>query len=868
MAEDQSGSAAQPHSMRRLYFNFLAAAALLALAAAYFFLPVLVRPLIERTLADRVHEPVHIARLSWHPFVGEVIAEGIAVGADGGRLSAGRLSVDIALGRLLHQEIVFDQLVLDRPVTTIEFDEHYRPALAGSTSNTGAGGATAPLLPLTVHRLIVSRGDITVRLPLQRRTRDAKLEIARLTASEIVWTPSDRGLSLEGDLDARLDGAPVKGEGSLKLSSSQRRIEVHLDASGVRVSRDTFALPAALRTFTGRLDLHAAFESSAAAARDLLRLDVKADEPSLEGEQGTQLTAKSVTLPEVRIDLANRRIDLGPIRLQSPVVGIALTEAGVILPFAGERQGPASGGSSWILRSGAVEVRDGDILATRGNTSVALAIPSARWEGPGETPGALTVRGRTEGGTIAIDGTLGVWPLAAELDVELDKLPLPPLAHLSAALPVELAKGSGGGTLHVHYAEGGWRLDGEAYVDDLQTAPPRADRTAEVMAVHNARAKFSLHPGASPWLDVALLQLSYPYVMVERTHAGIFPYSLLTATGEARQDSSHGERQSTSVRLRRVEVDAGKVDFLDDTFTPSYWTALSTLKAQVDGVVFPQLIVDHFDANGRHDEISPAQISGSVTALGLEAGAKVDGLLLESLNPFVTDILGYKATSGQLSLVARSKPEPPLLHATANIDLSRVGVEQTGVDFIQRESGVPFPIALGLIKGPSGNIELRLQAAVDTQSRSLSLGSIVGQAIRSAIVGALTSPLRLLGSLFGLNGSPHAFAIDPIPFAAGSGSLDDAGRQRVAEIARILQSHDSLLLITLPQIAAADFDAVGAAGAPSLAQQRNATVLQALTSPATGASLASDRIVPAEWTVATDATATGKPGVYVELQAR
>src|SRR5205809_7372013 len=122
MAEDQSGSAAQPHSTRRLYFNFLAAAALLALAAAYFFLPVLVRPLIERTLADRVHEPVHIARLSWHPFVGEVIAEGIAVGADGGRLSAGRLSVDIALGRLLHQEIVFDQLVLDRPVTTIEFD--------------------------------------------------------------------------------------------------------------------------------------------------------------------------------------------------------------------------------------------------------------------------------------------------------------------------------------------------------------------------------------------------------------------------------------------------------------------------------------------------------------------------------------------------------------------------------------------------------------------------------------------------------------------------------------------------------------------------------------------------------------------------
>jgi hypothetical protein len=218
----------------RLYFYFLVGTALLVLVAAYFLLPALVRPLIERTLADRVHEPVHIARLSWRPLFGEVKAEGIAVGTDGGRLSARQLSIDIALGRLLHREVVFDQLVLDRPVTTVELDEHYRPTLAGSTPNTGAGGATAAPLPLKVHRLVVSNGDITVRLPLR---------IARLAASEIVWTPSDHGLSLQAELDARLDRAPVHGEARLELSSSQRRIEVKLGASGVRVSRETFDLP-------------------------------------------------------------------------------------------------------------------------------------------------------------------------------------------------------------------------------------------------------------------------------------------------------------------------------------------------------------------------------------------------------------------------------------------------------------------------------------------------------------------------------------------------------------------------------------------------------------------------------------------------
>jgi hypothetical protein len=75
-------------------------------------------------------------------------------------------------------------------------------------------------------------------------------------------------------------------------------------------------------------------------------------------------------------------------------------------------------------------------------------------------------------------------------------------------------------------------------------------------------------------------------------------------------------------------------------------------------------------------------------------------------------------------------------------------------------------------------------------------------------------------------------------------------------------------LITLPQIGAADLDAVGAGGASALAQQRNATIRQTLTSPSVGAPLAADRIVPTEWTVETGAHATGKPGVYVELQAR
>ena len=72
------------------------------------------------------------------------------------------------------------------------------------------------------------------------------------------------------------------------------------------------------------------------------------------------------------------------------------------------------------------------------------------------------------------------------------------------------------------------------------------------------------------------------------------------------------------------------------------------------------------------------------------------------------------------------------------------------------------------------------------------------------MLGALSSPLRWLGMLFGTDGPPHALAIDPVPFAPGSATLDAPGIARVGQIARILQSHAELDVILKAMVAEAD----------------------------------------------------------------
>jgi hypothetical protein len=81
-----------------------------------------------------------------------------------------------------------------------------------------------------------------------------------------------------------------------------------------------------------------------------------------------------------------------------------------------------------------------------------------------------------------------------------------------------------------------------------------------------------------------------------------------------------------------------------------------------------------------------------------------------------------------------------------------------------------------------------------------------------------------------------------------------------------VQAHPSLLLVLLPQVTDAEVQAVGAAGAESLAKARTAAVRDALLSGANGPAQPEKSQLTAEWETSKAAQATGRPGVYVELQ--
>ena len=239
--------------------------------------------------------------------------------------------------------------------------------------------------------------------------------------------------------------------------------------------------------------------------------------------------------------------------------------------------------------------------------------------------------------------------------------------------------------------------------------------------------------------------------------------------------------------------------------------------------------LSQLDLSARQDELHPVRASVQRTGdARWQAKATLDGISLPTLNPYLAPVLGYEAQTGSLTLDLDATLVHQKLAVTSALSLEDVGLKQTGLDVIQRQTGVPLTVAVSLLEDVGGEIALTIPVEIDTATGKYELGSFVTQAIGRAVLGALSSPLRWLGMLFGTDGPPHALAIDPIPFAAGSATLDDAGTTRLTQVARILAAHADLDVILKAQIAPQDRDAVGDAALADLAQRRVEAVRERL----------------------------------------
>lgn len=829
--------------MRRLLKTALVV--LLCLALGLALLPWLARPLVAGALSAAVGQPVSIAALRWDTAQLSVVAQDVRIGEAPLAVTIPRIVVAADPRGLGLRHITLQRVGIEAPAGNVDVE-----ALRGQAA--AAEPPRAPLLPIamTIREVVVSDAALSLQAPADVGVAVA-LVVTRATATD-VELGRRRTVDLRADMAGTVDGAPLTATAEVHLAPDAQRVAGSLSLRKLPVRSAMLPLPPTVTSVAGTVDANAKFAVGDPAGSAAVQLDVQIANAAVETTRGAGLRATRVAMPAARVDLTKRRIDLGAVEVREPVVAIDL--AALAAPPAAT----AASAPAWAVRSAAVSVRGGDVQLRRGEARAGLHLERVRWDGLRDEAAPLSLTATvTGGGSVAVEGTVRAEPPTADLTVRADGVVAAPWAAL-VDLPLQLTRGTVGGAAQLAYRDGLRSVSGDLRIADLHTRPPDPARPTEILAVANATAAFSYAPGNPATIDVSSATLSYPYAMAVRSDAGTFPFTAMAPAPS--RDAGAGA--PPRLRIAQVTVENGKLEFVDATLTPPFWTSLTDVTASASDVAIPPGTVDRFTLAGKRDELSPVLASGSISPEGLDGRVQVTDVLLDSLNPYIAPRLGYRITSGRLSTVATARPQPPLLISVAELVLNGVDVLQTGTDVILEQSGVPLPVALSLIADVGGQIDLKLPFSIDTTSGDVAIGSVVWQAVRKAIVSALTSPLRILGSLFGIRGAPHAFAVEPIPFAAGSAVLDAPGRERVRDIARIVQAHAGLLVVLLPQVTDGDIAALGAAGAAALARDRNAAARDAFIA----AGVPAKRLLPSPWDAEKAAKATGRPGVYVELQ--
>lgn len=329
----------------------------------------------------------------------------------------------------------------------------------------------------------------------------------------------------------------------------------------------------------------------------------------------------------------------------------------------------------------------------------------------------------------------------------------------------------------------------------------------EVLSWYQARAELQEGSRVVPLdLRFAEVALEYPYVQGFRTTDGAFQLAKPSSTEDAVQLSpvngedaapTLGEQESRAdisapvvspqVQITHASILGGQLYFEDHAVVPSQTIYWQDIRVDLNGVGYPFARPTAFTLHAFNMDGAPIEVNGSTKQQGQQLVTQVEGtidrLTISRFNVYLAPQLGYRVRQGSVSVKWKLMMPGDLLHADAAVTLHDFGLGgKESTSGLEEQVGLPMHLIVALLKDLNGNINLQLPVEGRLNEPGFRLGGTVWRAIRDVLVGAVTSPLKLLGALFRKENSLKDFVLNPIGFEPGTSHPDAAGIEQLARL--------------------------------------------------------------------------------------
>jgi len=364
----------------------------------------------------------------------------------------------------------------------------------------------------------------------------------------------------------------------------------------------------------------------------------------------------------------------------------------------------------------------------------------------------------------------------------------------------------------------------EIYAMGVLPAPEAAGAPASTSA--GARGRGAEKPAGPPppRLVIERFRLVQPEVRVARTEAGIVLPAALGGTpapeAPAKANAAATPAGPTAVaaqpaaaapeppapvdlRIAKLSLERGRIEIEDRTVKPFFRNQIHPLDVSATDVRYPGPSVGKLSVDARTSAGGKLALRGSVAKDAVQIDAKLDDLPLSPFNPYAAGT-GYGLGGGSASLESKFRLQGEKYDANTKVLVKQLEVKgDQGESLFQQQFGIPLSVALALLKDLEGNITLDVPLAGDRSGTRIALGSIVGQALAKAIVGAITSPLKMISAVAEMGGKIENVAPQAISFRPGRAELAEGEEGRLDALAALLGRSPGLA-ITLHGVAGAE----------------------------------------------------------------
>jgi uncharacterized protein involved in outer membrane biogenesis len=566
-----------------------------------------------------------------------------------------------------------------------------------------------------------------------------------------------------------------------------------------------------------------------------------------EARQAGELAhADDVQLRDAKVRLAERRLDLGSLALAGGAAQVRFDKDGSLnwtgpatpaanasapqvakgraAPAASAKRKPAGNAGDkpaapWRITASKLALRDFGLAYADARQEPPLAFKvddiaatMNEFDTGADGPARLQVSGRSGGGTLQAEGSIGLSNGAGDLNIRAAGLPLAMLQpYLTEAARLALTGGtlSGAGRLRFGDAQGPkMAYTGTASLDKVaieETAPRRHFMSWDAVAASDMR--LTLSPNR---LDIGQLRIAGPVgelIIAEDQSVNLARVlkrkpeaagqAAAAKTGNAPATPGQ-EGDAFPVSIARLRVERGVLTFADFSQQPQFSTRMHHLQGVMTGLSSAPGSRARLQFNAAIADYGDARIEGSMNpfkpAYATDVRMNFRNVDLSALTPYVVRFAGYRVSAGTLSMDLRYQVKESRLVGDNRFVLNKVQLGEkvdspTAMD-------LPLKLALSLLEDENGIINIGVPVSGDLQNPQFSFGAVARRAVGNILRSVVTAPFRALASLFGGSGEK----LDTIAFDAGSAELAPPEQEKLAKLGQGLAKRPNVRLVVHPAV--------------------------------------------------------------------